>query len=1066
MHKLGGQRVKILIALIKYIAYHYFKYLYKVISAYLKRHRANILSLLAFLLQVIFSVNTFGQQFIFDHYTQKDGLSFNNCYFILEDERGFIWISTESGLNRFDGLQFKTFYHDPSKNSSPSSDLGGNLYEDKNGYLWYYTYNEVLNRFDPSTEQFIDYKVTNPESKDLAENTAFGFCEDAHGILYMASKKGICRYNPIDQKIHLLLWDGQPLLPDILNCLFITSDNRLIAGTEEGIFEIDIEKKNVKFLPGTENIKMTVLDIAEDKNGNIWIGTWQNGLIKYNFSTSALKHYQYTDPNINLNNWIFNDIAIQQVGEKEIIWSTSTGPYLLMFDIETEILTYEYLAPYFPEHPESIGTSHILLDSQNALWITTSYGVLRLDPLKQLFKTFRLEPQKPLQYYSSVTAIYQDPNDNKGNSIWLAVPTWGLCNFNMQTQKAIWFNNFKTENNSELTINKILRKDDDELWLATYSGLVKFNTGNKTYTIYSHDKNDSNSISSNYISDLLYDQQGRLWISTFSSGVNIYNEDIEQFIRFKTDTLKLLPKTQLSENINDLAIDRNGNIWLARGYSIGDIAGVSTINAQSFEEAYYYQSASNPEFPIQDEIYSLFPDSYGNIWIGIPSGATFFNPVKNPHVFKRLTPANGFQSSRAYNFLQVGNVIWASGNNGLTLIDGATQKVIRSYMRADGLLDENVSSFELGFDGKIFIGDYAAFQYISANAIKPNKIIPKVHITNIQILDKDYFPGGLSPLFSSDLKLKYSQDKIKIEFAALNYTNPENNVFAYMLEGIDNDWTYSKIPFVNYNKLPAGTYTFRVKAANDNGIWNEEGDSFLIVISPPWYQTIWFYLVCFLLASAILYAIYKIRINNLLKLERMRNTISRDLHDDIGSTLSSISMMSKMAKSQTEKNISKTSELLDKINNRSEYMMESMGDIVWAVNPHNDQIEKILLRMRSFAADILEPMNIDYKFEVAEALLHFKVPLGIRRDFYLIYKEGINNVAKYSQCKNVVIKIYIDKSILHLIVKDDGIGFNTGEFSKGNGLNNYRSRAEKIKGKFTIHSAPNEGTEIHLAVPL
>ncbi|MBK8344726.1 MAG: hypothetical protein IPL12_16400 [Bacteroidetes bacterium] len=375
----------------------------------------------------------------------------------------------------------------------------------------------------------------------------------------------------------------------------------------------------MKQLPGTEDILLSVLDIVEDKHSNIWIGTWLNGLIKYNLKTSTFKHYRYDSKVQNSKNWVFNDLEIQQVGEKEIIWATTSGPFLLMFDTETELLTQEALAPYFPEHPKIIATSHLLLDSHDALWITTSYGILRLDPLKQLFKTFRLEPQKPLEYYSSVTTLYQDTYDKTGNTIWLAVPTWGLCKFNMQSQKVIWFNNFVTQNKSTLTVNKILRKDEDEIWLATYSGLIKFNTITQSYSIYTNNKNDSLSLSSNYISDLEYDLEGRLWVSTYFNGVNIYNADNDCFKRLKTDKLKLLPNVNLSQNINDMAIDKNGNIWLARGYELGRKAGISVINAKSLEETFYYQSASNPDFPFQEEIYSLFPDSKGSIWMGIPS---------------------------------------------------------------------------------------------------------------------------------------------------------------------------------------------------------------------------------------------------------------------------------------------------------------------------------------------------------------------------------------------------------------------------------------------------------------
>jgi len=1007
-----------------------------------------------------------GQQFTFDHYTQKDGLSLNEANFILEDKLGFIWISTRSGLNRFDGLQFKTYYHLPGNNKTPSTDLGGNLYEDKNGFMWYNTNHDNLNRYNPSNEQFVNYKPSPPEINKKDENVAFAFCEDAEGNLYMASKRGICKYNPEDQKIHLLEWNGKPILPDILNCLFVNTENRLFAGTEEGIYEVNIASKQVFKLPGIDNQLKTVLDIVEDKQGNLWIGTWKQGLIKYNLKTATSKVFRFDDDKLHENNWIFNDLAIQQIGGKEIIWSTSVGPYLLRFDIATNSLDAELLAPYFPELPGSIITAHLLVDQQNVVWITTSYGVLRLDPLKQLFKTYRLEPQKPVQYYSNVTAIYQDPVDKTGNTIWLAVPTWGLCKFDLQTQKATWYNNFVQQTIDEITVTKILRKDEDELWLATYSGLIKFNTLNSTFSVYTHKKTDTLSLSSNYISDLVYDLNGKLWVATFSNGLNCYTPDRDNFIRLQVDNKKIPLNVQLSQTINDIALDARGNLWVARGYALGKTAALSVINTSTFSETYYYQSAKNSNFPFQEEVYAVFPDTYGIIWMGIPAGAANFNPSEKKASYQLFSPGIGFQSSCVYGFVQDGNIIWANGNNGLTLLDVTKQQIIRSYMPEDGLLDYNISAFELGFDGKLFIGDYTAFQYIAINAIRPNKIIPRVHITGMSILDKAYFPDGKSVLYTDKVQLKYGQNKIKFEFAALNFTNPKNNMFAYKLEGFDNDWVYSKVPFVNYNKLPAGTYTFKVKAANDNGIWNNEGDTFLVVITSPWYQTIWFYLLVFLGVIALLWSIYKIRINQVLKMERMRNVISRDLHDDIGSTLSSINLMSKMAKTHKTNDTVKMNEILEKINNRSEYLMENMADIVWAVNPQNDQIENIVLRMRLFAADILEPLQINYQFQVSESILKFKIPLDIRRDFYLIYKEAINNCAKYADCKNVKIRIFTDAGFLNLIVNDDGVGFDNNSQPDGNGLRNFNLRAKKMQGNCYVKTAPGQGTEIQLKIPL
>lgn len=1032
----------------------------------MKFFKAYIFTSSIFLYLTIGSLPCIGQNYIFDHYTQQDGLSLNRCHDVLEDSRGFIWISTDAGLNRFDGLNFKKYYHDPFNNESISSDVATKLYEDNEGYIWIYTFDKILNRFNPRTETFKRFKNAGSDESDLSQNSAFDFCEDSKGNFYMASIHGLCKYDPVTERINLLQWNGKAILPQIIKCIYLTRDERIIAGTEKGVFEIDIKTESVRQLPGTENIITSILSMDEDSNGNLWMGTWQFGLIKYNLTKHTLTHYRFDNPDENIHNWIFDDITVQKSGGKEYVWSTSIGSFLLTFDIESEQLRYEDLKPYFPEHPKSILTSKMMLDQHKGLWIATSYGLIHIDPLRQLFHTFKIPPQKPLQYYSSVTALYHDSYDTTGNTVWFTIPTWGLCKYNLELKQGEWFNAFKTPQRDEFTVTRIMRKDDDELWIGSYSGLIAYNTGTKDYKIYTMDSKNEKSISSNYISDFLYDNQNRLWVATYYDGLNIYNEACDCFQRVEIDSAKIPANVSLSENINDIALDKNGNIWVARGFTAGSTAAISMIHYNTLEETYYYQSDTYPTFPFQDEVFCILPDSYGNIWMGIYGGAVMFNPETDKTRFHYFTPSTGFQNSRVYNFIQGGNVIWATGNNGITLVHADSLKIIRSYMPEDGLLDETVSVMEPGFDGRIFFGDYAALQFIYSDLITPNKKIPPVYINNIKVLDSDFLINGTSALFNSEITFPFSKNKIRFEFSALNLTNPQNNMFAYKLEGADAEWTFSKSTFVNYNNLKPGKYVFRVKASNDNGIWNQEGDAFILVITPPWYQTIWFYIACVLFASGILYSIYRVRLNQLLRIERLRNKISRDLHDDVGSTLSSIHLLSKSASKAAESDQKKMDYVLQKISIRSEQMMENMSDIVWAVNPKNDALENILVRMRQYAAEVLEAMGIVYIFDVNPSIEKAKIPLEKRRDIYLLFKEAVNNLAKYSKCEEAVIRIFMEQKNLHLLIRDDGIGFDTNAKHTGNGLKNYTLRVQNIGGTCTITSRPGDGTEVHFIIPV
>lgn len=206
------------------------------------------------------------------------------------------------------------------------------------------------------------------------------------------------------------------------------------------------------------------------------------------------------------------------------------------------------------------------------------------------------------------------------------------------------------------------------------------------------------------------------------------------------------------------------------------------------------------------------------------------------------------------------------------------------------------------------------------------------------------------------------------------------------------------------------------------------------------------------------------RTNRLIEMERMRNTIARDLHDDIGSTLTSINILSKMALQQTDNAMLQQN--MQKIKDRSSSIMESMGDIVWAINPQNDTFEKIIFRMKEFTGELLDPLNINYQFKEQGDFTALKMDIKKRKDFYLLFKEGINNAAKYSNCKNLVIALVENENLLHLEIKDDGVGFNEKVVKNGNGLINMRERAAAMNGNIYLQSEPGKGTQITLEVPI
>jgi two-component sensor histidine kinase len=417
---------------------------------------------------------------------------------------------------------------------------------------------------------------------------------------------------------------------------------------------------------------------------------------------------------------------------------------------------------------------------------------------------------------------------------------------------------------------------------------------------------------------------------------------------------------------------------------------------------------------------------------------------------------------------QTNDSIWLATSSGLKLYISSRNATI-TYSLKDGLPISYFpveSYFYQANDGEIFLSSNNGLIHFYPNKIIQNTAKPVVTLTSIKVDGKELNPGDLDNL--KEIKLTYKQNYISIGFAALNLINPSQNQYAYKLERIDKDWIYAgNRNEVIYPNLSPGNYTFKVKASNDAGIWNQKEISLNIHIATPWWKTWWFYILCALVIVTFIYLLYKIRINRLLAEQKLRNKIARDLHDDIGSTLSGIKLFSTIAQNKLQQEKSSALDIVERIGERSEKMMEAMGDIVWSINPSNDSVEKMLVRMRQYAAEMMEPKNINYNFLVNEKGMRAKIDSEDRKDIYLIFKETINNAVKYSQCTEVGIKIDCRDKIFEVTIQDNGKGFDINKVNgNGNGLINLKQRAKDICGEISIVSNPSDGTIVRLIVPV
>jgi signal transduction histidine kinase len=367
--------------------------------------------------------------------------------------------------------------------------------------------------------------------------------------------------------------------------------------------------------------------------------------------------------------------------------------------------------------------------------------------------------------------------------------------------------------------------------------------------------------------------------------------------------------------------------------------------------------------------------------------------------------------------------------------------------------------------GYLLFGGNNALLVFQPSHFTSNQAPPDVAITDFRLFNQFLPVDSLRQ--QKKVSLATDENSFSIYFSSLSYQQNSRLIFHYKMDGVDKDWVSAEgINFQNYSLLPPGEYTFQVYAENTEGLRSPNITQLKIRVAPPFWQTPWFIALAAIALSLLIYYGHHLQVQRLLAVEAVRSRVARDLHDDMGSTLSTINILSSMAKSKMHTDAVKTATYLGKISDNSQRMMEAMDDIVWSIKPANDSMQRVIARMREFATSLLEAKDIILHFTVTDPVFQVKLNMEERRDFFLIFKETLNNAAKYSKAGHVWVDVSAQNKQLCLAVKDDGVGFVVATTDEGNGLGNMQKRADSLRGKLQIISAKEKGTEVRLCMPV
>ncbi len=989
----------------------------------------------------------------FDRISVEQGLSNFTVSSITQDKYGFLWFSTEDGLNHYDGYTFTIYRHIEGDSTSLPGSLVSRAYVDRRGVLWACVVDLGISRFDPLKKNFKNYTTPWWTGPPTSVNVS-SFFEDDAGRLWLCTNRGIWQYVRESDSFSQFVHDsrqGEVLAHAAVKVVDVDSEGVWwIVTFDRGLFSYDPNSNRLRRYNSDVDRQLSPLDtsliaVCADVRGDVWIGTLK-GLYRYRTSTGTLENFRSRFKGYDhLFGGIILDVSEDSRGN---IWiGTFHGGLYRYIPSADTFLNFRH----DPDDPRSLVSNRIenmFEDMTGGIWFS-SYraGLNKYTPVSDPFFRFRTgTARRPGIAGESVYTIAQDSSGNilfgtneQGLSLFdpatgsyaphpaIGAPRHNTLAVAVDRKGTVWasqgtllkklepgtgrFVTIPLRGARPFAYNaqiKTLKFDHaGNLWIGMdEGGLLRMDAGTQRFRHYRHDVADSTSLPWPSIWCVFEDSKRNIWVGSFGGGIARYNPASDNFTRFVSRQDD--PYSLSGQNIYSITEDADGYLW------IGTFArGLNRFNPTDGSVRRYFERDGLPN----NFVKVALPDGEGNLWISTDRGISKFE----------------LRNSTFTNFSV------ADGLHGDVFLSGAYCKT------AGGMM--------------IFGGNHGATAFFPSGIAKI-QTPPPIVFTSFQVFDSDFpLDGPINDV--SLVRLSHDQNFVSFEFSALDYTASGRNRYKYMMTGLDTGWVEAGTRrFARYTHMPPGEFVFRVIGANKDGVWNEHGRSIALVIAPPYWQTWWFRGAAVLVFVGIGAVLYNYRVNRLLEIERLRVRIASDLHDDIGSSLTKISLQSELIQEGVEPE--ERENYLKNIASMSRELVQSMSDIVWSIDARNDTVENLLDKMKSFASSTLAAKEIGFTFAHSGLEPKKRLPVDVRENLYLIFKEAINNIARHAGATSVSVILRNDSDKFTMVVVDDGKGWEGEQRPSGHGTRNMKMRAERLGG--SIDFVRDNGTRVVLAI--
>lgn len=1004
--------------------------------------------------------NAYAQNYRFKHLGLRDGLSQVTVNRIFQDSQGFMWFGTQDGLNLYDGYTFKHFRSDPNNNNSLSHNWIWDIFEDSQHNIWVATWSG-LNKISPDKSVITRYYPEPDRPGSMRGERPVSIQEAKNGTIWIATwSGGLNLYYPEKDSFLCFssaLQEGTNLPGDYIRNIHLDAHQNLWVGSWAGLWKVDhADSGQFKFsyidiLPGKDKKEIKITDISHSPGGSIWVSTLGLGVFELSDEGEIIENFQREyDMDNGLKSNQVSCIASDASGK---IWIGTVSRGICLYDPASRHFIH---INHNPENTESIAADDInslCIDKSGLIWCGTN-GLSIFNPSQNKFNSNSdLVPiGSNLNNMNNISVLFQDYS----NRIWLGTSGNGIycLQYSNKHSKNEWLENTLKSLN-KLNVSSIVSDEEDNIWIGTRAnGLLKLSIENQKLSNIVEYPDNLETHGLNFINGLAFIPPDKLYIATYEKGLISYNTRFKTYERFRTQEGD--PSSFPANYLLRVYKDKTNKLWIC---SWG--AGIIHFNPENNSWKSYSNIPDDPN-SLGDNIPQAFCETYNNnkrkIWIGTRKGLSLLDlSIKDNNTFKNYYPSDGLPGDIINSILEDDKAqLWLSSNSGISRFSPDSMNFL-NFEEHDGLQG---NEFNAGAgihlnDGRLMFGGVNGFNVFYPDSIKPANFSPDIVITSFKVFDKEIIFNPQNP----KTKLSHKENFLSFNFASLDYTQPLQNQYKYQMTGVDKDWVFSdNRRYASYTNIDPGNYIFKVMGTNSDGLWSNKMAEFAIEITPPYWQTWWFRISIALVVIGLVYLFMAYRINKIKDIEKLRIRIASDLHDDIGSSLTRITIHSQQIQNGRDK--TKVATSIEKIGELSRDIISTMSDIVWSIDTRNDNLTDMRDRIHDFAYNTLSERDITVTFREDGMEKNKKIDVLFRQNIFSIFKESVNNIVKHAEAEKVEIEMINSEKEFNLKIIDNGKGFDEEKIKKGNGLQNMKMRAGRIGAVLEITN--EKGTVISL----